>query len=95
MEPGVIFGVSILGVFVLVWAGSFILAGPIGKAIAERIAGRRADPALAADLDACLVEVDALRTRVLELEERVDFAERILPPPPGSALRHDLGKGGE
>jgi hypothetical protein len=85
LEPGVVIGVSILGVFVVAWAGSFVLAGPIGKAIAQRIAGRGADPALAADLDACLAEVDALRTRVLELEERVDFAERILPSPRGVA----------
>ncbi len=84
-----IFGVSILGVFVLAWAGSFILAGPIGKAIAERIAGRGTDPALAAELDACLAEVEALRHRMLELEERVDFAERILPPPGAEPRRPD------
>lgn len=95
MEPGVIFGVSVLGVFVLVWGSSFVLAGPIGKAIAQRIAGRGADPALAADLDACLAEVDALRTRVLELEERVDFAERILPSPHGDERRRDPRTGSE
>jgi hypothetical protein len=32
----------------------------------------------AAELDARLAELDELRHRVLELEERVDFAERLL-----------------
>lgn len=89
MEPGLVFGVSILGVFVLAWAGSFILAGPIGKALAQRIAGQGTEPALAADLEACLQEIEALRSRVGELEERVDFAERLLPSPGGVERRSD------
>ena len=51
-----------------------IFKGPIGAAIAERIRGRAApadDPALA-------VEVDHLRGRLAEVEERLDFAERLL-----------------
>jgi hypothetical protein len=51
-----------------------IFTGPIGAAIAERIRGRALpveDPALAA-------EVDQLRGRLAELEERLDFAERLL-----------------
>jgi hypothetical protein len=90
MEPGLIAGLTILGVFALAWAGSFVLAGPIGKAVAQRIAGKGSDEALSADLDACLVELEALRSRVLELEERVDFAERLLPSPGGAAPRADL-----
>lgn len=78
MEPGVIITIVILGTFVLAWAGSFVLAGPIGKALAERIAGRAGDPAQAGEIEACLAEVEQLRGRVLELEERVDFAERVL-----------------
>jgi F0F1-type ATP synthase membrane subunit b/b' len=51
-----------------------IFKGPIGAAIAERIRGGAApadDPALA-------VEVDHLRGRLAEVEERLDFAERLL-----------------
>ncbi len=48
--------------------------GPIGAAIGERIRGRRDGPPdhrLAA-------EVDELRTRLAEVEERLDFTERLL-----------------
>jgi hypothetical protein len=51
-----------------------IFRGPIGAALAERIRGGAApadDPALAA-------EVDHLRGRLAEVEERLDFAERLL-----------------
>lgn len=51
-----------------------IFRGPIGAAIAERVRGGSApaeDPALAA-------EVDQLRGRLAEVEERLDFAERLL-----------------
>lgn len=78
MEPGAIVGLSILGVFVLVWAGSFVLAGPIGKAIARRIEGHRGGADETGDLEVRAAEADALRHRVAELEERLDFAERVL-----------------
>ncbi len=48
--------------------------GPIAVAIGHRIRGRRDGPSdhrLAA-------EVDELRTRLAEAEERLDFAERLL-----------------
>ncbi len=51
-----------------------IFRGPIGAALAERIrghAGAAEDPTVAA-------EVDQLRARLAELEERLDFAERML-----------------
>jgi hypothetical protein len=56
-----------------------VLRGPVGKALGDRIAGRR--PGAGADgagTDQVLGEVDALRARVAELEERLDFAERML-----------------
>jgi hypothetical protein len=53
----------------------FLLAmSPIGRALAERIRGQvptSVDPQLLAD-------VDALRHDVAELQERVDFTERLL-----------------
>jgi hypothetical protein len=51
-----------------------IFRGPVGAALADRSrAGRTPapDPALAA-------EVDQLRGRLAEVEERLDFAERLL-----------------
>ena len=56
---------------------AFLLAkvfGPIGAAIGARIRGPRVgapDPVLAS-------EVDQLGTRLAEVEERLDFAERLL-----------------
>ena len=56
-------------------ATAFLLAiSPIGRALAERIRGQAStstDPQLLAD-------VDALRHDVAELQERVDFTERLL-----------------
>ena len=50
-----------------------IFKGPIGAAIAERIPGATTaeDPAHAADME-------HLRGRLAEVEERLDFAERLL-----------------
>ena len=53
-----------------------ILRGPLGKAFAERIAGRSGHDE--EDLQALRTEVDDLRTRLAETEERLDFAERLL-----------------
>ena len=52
---------------------AMILTGPIGVALAERIRGVRAAgaPALAG-------QVEELRGRLAEVEERLDFAERLL-----------------
>jgi hypothetical protein len=51
-----------------------IFNGPLAKAMADRLRGRghtEADPTL-------LAEVDQLRERLAEVEERLDFAERLL-----------------
>lgn len=59
-------------VFVIVLVG---IRSPIAKAVAERLRG--AEP-VAAVPDEVYGELDELRARVLELEERQDFAERLL-----------------
>jgi hypothetical protein len=65
----------------------FLLSiSPIGKALAERLRGR-AEPMQDPEL---LAEVEALRSEVAELHERMDFAERILS---SSHERSELGKG--
>lgn len=54
----------------------FILRGPLGKALADRIAGRTGHAE--EDLNSLRFELDELRTRLAETEERLDFAERLL-----------------
>lgn len=73
--------------FAVIGGGAFALRGPLGKAIAERISGRLpADDVVAQVPEELYAEIDDLRARVGELEERVDFSERLLskqvtPPP--------------
>lgn len=66
-----------------------IFTGPLARAAADRLRGRsagEADPAL-------LTEMDHLRDRLAEVEERLDFAERLLARAgqpdqiPGGAIR--------
>lgn len=63
---------------VLLFGGGVVAAlsfSPIGRAIADRIRGRighgETDPAV-------LEELERLRHDMMELQERVDFAERML-----------------
>lgn len=55
-----------------------IFRGPVGKAIARQIGGDEPGTMPAELPGEILGELDELRTRVLELEERVDFSERLL-----------------
>jgi hypothetical protein len=49
-----------------------LLRGPLGHAIADRVRGSAPpDPAL-------VEELEALKGRLAEVEERLDFAERVL-----------------
>jgi hypothetical protein len=80
---------GILAVIFIFGGGTLFLlsVSPVGRALAERIRGRTPpaeDPAL-------LAEVEALRQELAELQERVDFTERILLQ---SSEHRELGKGG-
>jgi len=59
-----------------------ILRGPLGKALARRLEGRagREDVtgAAMAGISERLAELEQRDARVAELEERLDFAERLL-----------------
>jgi Tfp pilus assembly protein PilO len=59
-----------------------LILRPIMRALGQRMTAKGgADPALKADLEQMhhlLAEVEPLRARVAELEERLDFAERLL-----------------
>jgi hypothetical protein len=79
---------GILAITLIFGGGTLFLLSisPVGKALADRLRGRTGpvqDPEL-------LAEVDALRQEVSELQERFDFAERILLK---SQERAELGKG--
>lgn len=78
--------VDILAVTLLFGGGSlFLLAiSPVGRAIADRIRGRGNGPSgdLARQLQdaqlALLEEVDVLRQELSEVQERLDFTERLV-----------------
>jgi hypothetical protein len=75
----------------LVIGVTIVLSGPVGKALAEWIRGwTRTDQqwmamkaakhgvALGGDAERLLAEVDELKRRLAEAEERLDFTERLL-----------------
>jgi len=63
-----------VGIVALV-AAAVIFRGPLGQALARRLEGGSARPG---DQDSTLHALEEMRGRVAELEERVDFAERLL-----------------
>jgi hypothetical protein len=76
-------GAGELAMFLALGAAAVsLLFGPIGSAVARRIGGRGdADEArteIEAVRDGMTAEVDLLRGRLAEVEERLDFAERLL-----------------
>jgi hypothetical protein len=68
---------DILAIIFLFGGGTAICLAfsPVGRALADRIRGRHAEPAYDPEL---LAEVQSLRGDVVELQERVDFTERLL-----------------
>lgn len=76
---GVLFSPFIVPVALFFTIGAVaILRGPIGKAIADRVAGRGPERLGSGETEGLHVDVEELRYRVTELEERLDFAERVL-----------------
>jgi hypothetical protein len=59
-------------------AAVFIMRGPFGRAMAERISGRARTGTEDQDVRELKGEVEELRTQLSEVQERLDFAERIL-----------------
>jgi hypothetical protein len=74
--------VGIVMVVLLVTAAITIVCWPIARALARRLEGRPGlTPRLQQDLEEVhhrLADVDGLQQRVADLEERLDFAERLL-----------------
>lgn len=66
--------------------GAVVLKGPLGKALAHRITSASVGPAeVPPEL---LDEMDEMRHRMVELEERVDFTERLLAKARGEEPSH-------
>lgn len=83
-----------LGAFV---AGTILLRGPLGHALVDRIRGG-GQPSATGELEveelrARVAELEARSERMVELEERVDFAERLLAQRPGSEALPRGGNG--
>lgn len=75
MDKGIVAIVvfALIAVTVILW--------PVMRALARRLEGKSVDPALRDEVDRLqhrLEEMDALQGRVAELEDRVDFTERML-----------------
>jgi hypothetical protein len=68
---------GVLAITLIFGGGTLFLLSisPVGKAIAERIRSRGAIPMPDPEL---LAEVETLRHELAELQERVDFTERLL-----------------
>lgn len=75
MPPGDLAPVIVTIVFFLSAAATFILRGPLGKALARRLEGRPPQTQNTLESEG---RTAALEHRVAELEERLDFAERLL-----------------
>ncbi len=56
-------------------ASIFVLRGPLGRALADRISGRHRDQG---EDEALRADLEGMRQRLAEVEERLDFAERLL-----------------
>lgn len=56
-------------------ASIFVLRGPLGRALTDRIAGRHRDEG---ENQALHADLEGMRQRLAEVEERLDFAERLL-----------------
>ncbi|MEO8201188.1 MAG: hypothetical protein ABI679_11750 [Gemmatimonadota bacterium] len=69
-------------IIILGMAAAVVILWPLVRAIARRIEGKgRTDPAVLDEVDhlrSRVTEVEGLQGRIAELEERVDFAERLL-----------------
>lgn len=74
--------------FFLVGGGAFVLRGPLGKAIAEQLRGGPERDQPMEVPNEVYAELDELRARLLEVEERQDFAERLLAQHPEAGQPH-------
>ena len=83
VDSGDIAGMVITVVITIAIAGTIVLRGPLGRALARAIelgagGGRSPDDEARVQLEQRVAELEAGQARVAELEDRLDFAERML-----------------
>ncbi len=88
---------AIVMIVLLALVATTVILWPVMRALGRKLEGKSpADPALLAEVEHLqqrLSEVDVLHQRVAELEERIDFTERMLARAPGpAALQGDAGR---
>jgi hypothetical protein len=74
-------GVLVATVLIVGLIVAGVVFGPLIRAFARRIEGKSIDPGLAAEVEqlrARVSDLEEVSHRVAELEERVDFSERLL-----------------
>ena len=79
MQSGIPEGLVAIVVFSLI--AVTVILWPVVRALARRLEGKGTDAALRGEVERLqhrLQEMDNLQVRVAELEERLDFAERML-----------------
>jgi Tfp pilus assembly protein PilO len=73
---------AVVIVVLLITVGIVLMSWPIVRAVARRIEGKsQEDPVLRGEVEqlrARLAEMETLHVRLSDLEERVDFTERLL-----------------
>lgn len=74
-----------LAFFMLVGVGLIVL-GPIGRALADRLRGRHRQGLDAEQVEELRDELREVHRQLAELEERQDFAERLLAQARGQGL---------
>jgi len=67
-----------MSIFFLSLAAIFVLRGPFGRALAERLSGRGRGAADDQEIQELKGDVEELRHQLAEVQERLDFAERLL-----------------
>lgn len=80
MDPDVLAPMVVMVVLTVTIGATIVLRGALGKALADRIAGRHRESEAGKDPEIRELrdELDDVRGQVAELQERVDFAERLL-----------------
>jgi len=85
MEQGLQFVFVMIGVIAVPLLAVMVVP-PLARAIQKRLEGATTDPSVAAEVELLRERVraaESLERRVAELEERLDFAERLLARPTG------------
>jgi Tfp pilus assembly protein PilO len=97
-DPNLLFmnhGPAVVMVILAALVTGTIVLWPLARALAHRLEGRGpSDVALRTEVEQLhqrLAELDAVQQRVAELEERVDFAERLLARGPGASAPLERG----